>query len=91
LTIAVDAGGSVFQYYKSGVIGKNDGCGTNLNHAVVLVGYSEEDDGSDDGDDGNNPDPVEECKVKKWWHTCKQKDVRLQKKDANGNHNYWKI
>lgn len=97
MTIAVDAGGSVFQFYKSGVVGKNDGCGTSLNHAVVLVGYSEKDDGSDPTPDPDPspeptpPTPVENCKVKKWWHECEQASSKLQKKDANGHSNYWKI
>jgi len=68
MTIAVDAGGSTFQYYKSGVVQKSDNCGTSLNHAVVLVGYSEE--SNDDSDPTPDPTPVENCKVNKWWHEC---------------------
>merc|ERR1712039_1015613 len=57
------------------------GCGTGLNHAVVLVGYTDEDDGSTpapqpdptpDPSPSPTPDPaVGECEVYKWWHTCK--------------------
>lgn len=77
MTIAVDAGGGTFQFYKEGVVAANAGCGTNINHAVVLVGYTEGGDGgNDDNDDGPSPqpdpEPVEEdCTVFKWWHSCK--------------------
>ena len=40
LTIAIDASSYGFQYYKSGVLQANQ-CTTGLNHAVVVVGYSE--------------------------------------------------
>ena len=73
MTIAIDAGDAVFQNYKSGVIQAGDGCGTGLNHAVVIVGYSS--GGSDGGDDTDptpepEPEPIEECTVFKWWHSC---------------------
>merc|ERR1712045_75148 len=79
LTIAVDAGRGVFQFYKSGVVGANDGCGNSLNHAVVVVGYTEQgDDGSNDDTTPPEPEPPqpgpepteEECTVYKWWHSC---------------------
>jgi len=95
LTIAVDAGSGHFQHYKSGVVGINDGCPTGLNHAVVLVGYSEK--ASDDDTDPSpepepepTPDPVADCTVYKWWHSC-EGDRRMLQKDANGYDNYWKI
>jgi len=98
MTIAIDAGDGVFQFYKNGVIGKNAGCGTGLNHAVVLVGYTDEDDGSTPTPDPSpspTPDPtptpdVGTCEVYKWWHSCNDNKRRLQK-DSNGYHNYWKI
>merc|ERR1712156_879072 len=37
MTIAIDAGDGVFQFYKNGVIARDAGCGTGLNHAVVLL------------------------------------------------------
>ncbi|KRX09275.1 hypothetical protein PPERSA_05944 [Pseudocohnilembus persalinus] len=37
LTIAVDASALVFQFYSKGIITSN--CGTDLNHAILLVGY----------------------------------------------------
>ena len=102
MTIAIDAGDGVFQFYKNGVIAKDAGCGTGLNHAVVLVGYTDEDDGSTpapqpdptpDPSPSPTPDPaVGECEVYKWWHTCKDSsNGRRLQKDANGYHNYWKI
>lgn len=48
MTIAVDASG-VFQSYRSGVMTTSDGCGTGLNHAITVVGYTAA------GDDGTNP------------------------------------
>ena len=84
LTIALDASSAAFQFYRSGVIKQGDNCGSYLNHAVVLVGYTDGGDGpspnpdpSPDPSPGPSPDPepqpptpVEDCDVTKWWHTC---------------------
>jgi len=76
VTVAVDAGGSAFQFYSSGVVEEDDGCGTWLNHAVVVVGYTDEDGDGDDGDDSDDDDDDDDgssnsvCTVEKWWHTC---------------------
>ncbi|TVU09633.1 hypothetical protein EJB05_43119 [Eragrostis curvula] len=44
VSVAVDAGGDVFQFYDGGVI---DGrCGTEMNHAVTAVGYGTARDGT---------------------------------------------
>lgn len=45
VSIAISAGGSVFQLYRSGVL-NSSACGTTMNHAVVVVGY---------GIDGSTP------------------------------------
>ena len=37
ISISIDAASSTFQHYKEGVI--TSGCGSSLNHAVLLVGY----------------------------------------------------
>lgn len=78
-----------------------DGCGTSLNHAVVIVGFQECDDGDNtpdpptpDPDDNTDPDPptpdpVSNCSVDKWWYSCEEPVRRLQ--DADGNCNYWKV
>lgn len=61
----------------------SDNCGTGLNHAVVLVGYS--DGGSDGGDDTTpepEPEPIEECTVFKWWHSCPDSADRRMLKDS---------
>eukprot|EP01018_Ginkgo_biloba_P013919 Gb_19964 [translate_table: standard] len=42
LSVAIEAGGRDFQFYKAGVF--TGTCGTNLDHGVTVVGY-----GSDDG------------------------------------------
>lgn len=85
LSIAIDAGQAAFQSYKSGVVKMSDNCGNSLNHAVVVVGFSEK-------DDVNPPEPpVEvECDVTKWWHTCEEVGRRMQA-DEEGLSNYWKI
>ena len=41
VSIALSAGTSVFQLYKSGVL-NSSACGTTLNHAVIIVGYGTE-------------------------------------------------
>jgi len=97
MTIAVDAGSGHFQHYRSGVVGANDGCPTGLNHAVVLVGYSEKHSDNDDSDDDTpepepQPDPVSGCTVYKWWHSCEgDEGRRMLQRDRNGYDNYWKI
>ena len=42
IAVAVDAGSDVFQFYTSGVLTDAAACGTDLNHAVTLVGYNGE-------------------------------------------------
>jgi len=37
VSVALDAATAVFQNYKSGVV--TSGCGTQLDHAVIAVGY----------------------------------------------------
>jgi C1A family cysteine protease len=46
VSIAIEADSKSFQLYKSGVYNDQIGCGTNLDHAVVLVGWN-----SSDGED----------------------------------------
>ena len=41
MTVAVDASSKAFQFYKSGIIDEDSDCGTKLNHALVIVGYTE--------------------------------------------------
>jgi KDEL-tailed cysteine endopeptidase len=36
VSVAIDASGSKFYFFKSGVI---TDCGTNINHAVTAIGY----------------------------------------------------
>ncbi|KAF8008061.1 hypothetical protein BT93_K1900 [Corymbia citriodora subsp. variegata] len=44
VSVAIDAGGSEFQFYSSGVF--TGACGTDLDHGVTAVGYGTSDDGT---------------------------------------------
>jgi len=44
VSVAIDAGSYAFQLYSSGVF--TGSCGTDLNHAVTIVGYGTESDGT---------------------------------------------
>lgn len=57
LAIAINASLYEFQFYKSGVLRESDGCSTYVNHAVVIVGYSE-----------GSPSTTTEM-VHNWWYT----------------------
>lgn len=46
MSVSIEADKSVFQSYKSGVFASSS-CGTSLDHAVLLVGYST---GTSEGD-----------------------------------------
>jgi C1A family cysteine protease len=45
VAVAIQADSRVFQFYSSGIITSEE-CGDNLNHAVAIVGYGEEKDGT---------------------------------------------
>ncbi|KAF6154628.1 hypothetical protein GIB67_035421 [Kingdonia uniflora] len=44
IAVSIDAGGSAFQFYSSGVF--NGECGTDLDHGVTAVGYGTSSDGT---------------------------------------------
>ena len=44
VSVAIDAGGSDFQFYSSGVF--TGACGTSLDHGVTAVGYGVSNDGT---------------------------------------------
>lgn len=83
MTIAVDASGA-FGSYRSGVMNSSSGCGTGLNHAITVVGYTLPDVGPDP-----EPPTPSNCTVNKWWHSCDSGNRLLA--DSNGNSNYWKV
>ena len=41
VSVAIEADTSIFQFYADGVL-KNENCGVNLDHGVLIVGYGEE-------------------------------------------------
>ena len=41
--MAVSAGNNVFMNYSSGIITESEGCPTAIDHAIVAVGWGEED------------------------------------------------
>jgi len=41
VSVSIEADKAVFQQYKSGIF-DNSGCGTNLDHATLVVGYGSE-------------------------------------------------
>ncbi len=45
VSVGVDASGFAFKFYKSGIITK--WCGTEIDHAVLLVGYGTDSKGTD--------------------------------------------
>jgi len=75
LAVALDAGKAAFQFYKSGVVKASDGCGSQLNHAVVIVGYSSGDDSGPDPSPEPTPPTPTDCTVTKWWHSCEASDT----------------
>jgi KDEL-tailed cysteine endopeptidase len=48
VAVSIDASSSVFQHYRSGVLTSRE-CGTQLDHAVLLVGYGTDDGGAGGG------------------------------------------
>ena len=74
VSVAIEADQSGFQFYKSGVVKASDGCGSQLNHAVVIVGYSSGDDSGPDPSPEPTPPTPTDCTVTKWWHSCEASD-----------------
>ena len=71
LAVALDAGKAAFQFYKSGVVKESDNCGSTLNHAVTLIGFTDHEDVDPSPGPDPKPDPEpcnDEFKVNKWWH-----------------------
>ena len=50
---------------------ESDNCGSTLNHAVTLIGYTDHEDVDPSPGPDPKPDPEpcnDEFKVNKWWH-----------------------
>ena len=101
MTAAIDAGSYVFQTYKSGVIRGSDNCGTAINHAVVIIGYSDVGDSTPTPPEPEvepevnpevNPDQPTEptCSVTKWWRNC-DAPARRALADSDGDEGYFKV
>lgn len=104
LTVALDASSTAFQWYSSGVVQESDNCGTTLNHAVVLVGYTDSNGVAPGPDPNPNPEPepnpapepepeptpVSTCTVERWYHTCESSGAR-RLQDSAGDIDYWKV
>ena len=94
VTVALDAGRSAFQLYRSGVVRPDDGCGSSatLNHAVVIVGYTDSGNYNPDPSPEPSPEPgpVTECTVTKWFHQCPTDDRRRLQDSASNDH-YWLV
>jgi len=90
--VALDAGRAAFQLYRSGVVREADNCGSSatLNHAVVIVGYTDSGEYNPDPNPGPDDDTVTECTVTKWFHNCPVDD-RRRLRDANGDDRYWLV
>merc|ERR1712141_215671 len=87
--VALNASHNSFRWYKSGVVKETDNCWTSLNHAVVIVGYTDESE-----PEPEPPKPELECKVSKWWYSCKEVEPEPEERrlaDVNGHSNYWKV
>lgn len=70
ISVAVDASSLSFQFYSGGIL--NSGCGTRLNHAVLLVGYGE--------DNGKKYWRIKNSWGKNWGEDGY---IRLARKDTN--------
>jgi len=90
LTVALDAAGAAFQFYQRGIVRATEPCGTSMNHAVVIVGFSEIDESEvapPNPDDHGGSDTL--CQVTKWWHKC---PTSRRRQLSDGSHApYWKI
>lgn len=42
MNVALSAGNDVFRYYNGGIVSADAGCPTQIDHAVVAVGYGTE-------------------------------------------------
>ena len=73
VSVAIEADKRAFQSYTSGILKSTAGCGTNLDHGVLAVGY-----GVEDG--------IEYYKVKNSWGTTYGEDgyVRLEIVEGDG-------
>ena len=68
------------------MVGVDAGCSTAINHAVVVVGYTEKVENPDPKPDPEpepkpdpepktdpEPEPVPECNAYRWWYNCEDK------------------
>ena len=97
----MDASSKAFQFYKSGVLDEDSGCGTKLNHALVIIGQTakgakapepaepEQTTTEPETTTDTSTSATQECTVTKWWRNCKSTGGR-RLQDAQGEDDYWK-
>ena len=59
------------------MVREEDGCGDEINHGAVIVGYTDE--------------IPRECTISRWWSNCPEHEDGRRLQDASGHHNYWKL
>lgn len=105
MSVAISADDIKFQQYRSGIYKGSAACDNtdamNVNHAVVLVGFTDTADtenqsndtpydGGDSNDGDTTPAPIINLVDKWWYYDDSQTRRRLQDNDQ-ANDRYWKI
>eukprot|EP00354_Favella_ehrenbergii_P001060 CAMPEP_0170470726 /NCGR_PEP_ID=MMETSP0123-20130129/13104_1 /TAXON_ID=182087 /ORGANISM="Favella ehrenbergii, Strain Fehren 1" /LENGTH=118 /DNA_ID=CAMNT_0010737979 /DNA_START=904 /DNA_END=1259 /DNA_ORIENTATION=+ len=83
-------------------IDEDDDCGTSLNHALLIIGYTAKGASPPKPEPTPTPEPeptptpepepesVTTCTVTKWWRNCETSTGGRRLADTDGDENYWK-